>query len=491
MMAVYQEGAYERLCRWVQSECRALALGDSSASDSPEVPPLLRTAAQWLSGRPVLVKYCAEEVAATRHNALFRRFITALTRGGPGGTPRPIEVHAHDPLRYVGDMLAWLHQALASERDLALQLFGPPQSMDGEAQAENGGSAVALWSVLDRVFEGVCRPFRVRVEQVLSGQAHPQPVVLCQMALLLGFYRHTLGSLLGPSASLSATLRELEQSAQGAFQGALQQRAERLLRFPLQVPPDLSPPPVLADSLALALELAEVHVSAMLADGMERPQLVPVLEAIISPLMSACQRAAEGLTGVGGPPGGPGAGLGGKKGPLKGKGVGGPEAQFAQHLFLVNCWSSVGQSLEGIPGAQDFCARLAGEIEGHLGALVKTQVDKILIKCQLAEKLEAMSKPRPAGSLPLAEDPELSPAAVSESLRQLFAELAGGEGAMSAFEKVQSPRLRSTCVSSVLSGLCEAYGTVYRSVMAEGSGYPEPQAMLRHTPLQMRTILGI
>ena len=45
-----------------------------------------------------------------RHNALFRRFISALTRGGAGGLPRPIEVHAHDPLRYVGDMLGWLHQ---------------------------------------------------------------------------------------------------------------------------------------------------------------------------------------------------------------------------------------------------------------------------------------------------------------------------------------------------------------------------------------------
>ena len=38
------------------------------------------------------------------------RFVTALTRGGPGGMPRPIEVQAHDPRRYVGDMLAWVHQ---------------------------------------------------------------------------------------------------------------------------------------------------------------------------------------------------------------------------------------------------------------------------------------------------------------------------------------------------------------------------------------------
>lgn len=55
-----------------------------------------------------LVSYI--QVANMRHNALFRRFISALTRGGPGGLPRPIEVHAHDPLRYVGDMLGWLHQ---------------------------------------------------------------------------------------------------------------------------------------------------------------------------------------------------------------------------------------------------------------------------------------------------------------------------------------------------------------------------------------------
>ena len=41
----------------------------------------------------------------------------ALTRGGPQGLPRPIELHAHDPLRYVGDMLAWVHQAIAAERE--------------------------------------------------------------------------------------------------------------------------------------------------------------------------------------------------------------------------------------------------------------------------------------------------------------------------------------------------------------------------------------
>lgn len=53
---------------------------------------------------------CQLQVATARHNALFQRFIAALTRGGPGGMPRPMEMHAHDPKRYVNDMLAWVHQ---------------------------------------------------------------------------------------------------------------------------------------------------------------------------------------------------------------------------------------------------------------------------------------------------------------------------------------------------------------------------------------------
>ena len=51
-------------------------------------------------------------------------FMDALTRGGPGGLPRPIELHAHDPMRYVGDMLAWVHQAIAAEREFLESLFG-------------------------------------------------------------------------------------------------------------------------------------------------------------------------------------------------------------------------------------------------------------------------------------------------------------------------------------------------------------------------------
>lgn len=52
-----------------------------------------------------------------RRSLLVKSFLDALTVGGPGGTPRPIELHAHEPPRYIGDMLAWLHQAIPSEKE--------------------------------------------------------------------------------------------------------------------------------------------------------------------------------------------------------------------------------------------------------------------------------------------------------------------------------------------------------------------------------------
>lgn len=64
-----------------------------------------------------------EEWVVVRRGWLVRGFLDALTIGGPGGAPRPIELQAHDPLRYVGDMLAWVHQALPSEREAAQTLF--------------------------------------------------------------------------------------------------------------------------------------------------------------------------------------------------------------------------------------------------------------------------------------------------------------------------------------------------------------------------------
>ena len=93
-----------------------------------------------------------DEFATARRAAVVRCFIDALTRGGPAGTPRPIELHSHDPLRYLGDMLAWLHQAAASEHEHLLALLKCSSKIGESKTVPLLCSCISvLFVILDRV----------------------------------------------------------------------------------------------------------------------------------------------------------------------------------------------------------------------------------------------------------------------------------------------------------------------------------------------------
>lgn len=93
-------------------------------------------------------------------------------------------------------------QALASERELVLALFDPDAVVDTGPTAnrfsknmenDSGKIEADLTFVLDRIFEGVCRPFKVRVEQVLQSQ--PSLIVSYKLSNTLEFYSYTVSKL--------------------------------------------------------------------------------------------------------------------------------------------------------------------------------------------------------------------------------------------------------------------------------------------------------
>ncbi|GLJ07686.1 hypothetical protein SUGI_0072490 [Cryptomeria japonica] len=520
MMAVYQEGAYERLCRWVQAECRNL--GDN---DTPEVTDLLKTATRCLKERPVLFKYCAEEVANTRHNALFRRFISALTRGGPGGMPRPIEVHAHDPLRYVGDMLAWLHQALASERELILALFSPDATVNIGPTARRFSKDMDgiyvkpetdMSFILDRIFEGVCRPFKVRVEQVLQSQ--PSLLLAFKLNNILEFYADTISDLLGEEAALSATLLHVKDAAQRTFFDILKSRGDKLLRYPSLVAVDLSPPPAVGEGVSLLLELINTYHSMLVPASGKKLDFEPVISALLDPIIQMCEQAAEAYKSKG-------LTLSSRRNSsgfdsihklshrpsssmeaILSNTVSAPASLSVESLrkiFLINCLSAIRQPLMGHEIAAKFVQGLGVAIEKHISILVDKEVVAILDRCGMTKKVsyirdylektsqsEIVSKEEDI-SKPLAEVEEMSLTSVSESLKIFFGFVAGSEGSLPEFEQLQVPQLRTEVGSRVARALAEAYELVYNAVLNPENGYQEPKAMLRHSPDQIRTILGI
>lgn len=115
-MTLLQEAALERLYRWTQNQCRHI--------ENDRIAPLLIMAMCKLQDRPVLFKYIIDEYCTTRRAVIVGAFIDALTIGSKiGGTPNPIEMRADDPTRYVGDLLAWLHQTIPVEKENILTLL--------------------------------------------------------------------------------------------------------------------------------------------------------------------------------------------------------------------------------------------------------------------------------------------------------------------------------------------------------------------------------
>ncbi|KAL2525351.1 Conserved oligomeric complex COG6 [Abeliophyllum distichum] len=505
MMAVYQEGAYERLCRWVQTECRRL--GDV---DNPEVGELLKTAVRCLKERPVLFKYCAEEVANMRHNALFRRFISALTRGGPGGLPRPIEVHAHDPLRYVGDMLGWLHQALASEREFVVALLNPDAVADTGRNADRSSkileSDVAktetdLTFVLDRIFEGVCRPFKVRVEQVLQSQ--PNLIISYKLSNTLEFYCYTMSDLLGRETALCNTLWALKDAAQKTFFDILKTRGEKLLRYPPLVPIDLSPPSAVREGVSVLIEIIETHDRMMFPASGMKPAFEPVISALLDPIIQICEQAAETYKSKG-IQSSRRSRLSSDTGQFRKSSVDAilenststPSSQTSEtpsKIFLINCLSAIRQPLLGHEVASEYVKKLGVMIDSHMHGLVEKEVDAILRRCGLLNKMPHFlnSSSNDVAGPALADIEDTSTASLSECLKVFFGLILGSESSLPEFEQMQVPSLRSEASVQVARSLADAYELIYKAIMDPRNRYPDPKSLARHPPDQIRTILGI
>lgn len=93
-------------------------------------------------------------------------------------------------------------QALASERELVLALLEPDAVADTGQTASRFAkssdndiikSESEMTLVLDRIFEGVCRPFKLRVEQALQSQ--PNLIVSYKLSNTLEFYCYTVCEL--------------------------------------------------------------------------------------------------------------------------------------------------------------------------------------------------------------------------------------------------------------------------------------------------------
>ncbi|TRY59115.1 hypothetical protein DNTS_009558, partial [Danionella cerebrum] len=437
-MAVLQESGYEQLYRWAQNECRGLT------QEACDVPPVLSRAMEALQDRPVLYKYTLDEFGTARRSAVVRGFIDALTRGGPVGTPRPIEMHSHDPMRYVGDMLAWLHQATASEREHLEALL---------KQVTLQGLEENMQEVIGHITEGVCRPLKVRIEQVII--AEPGAVLLYKLSNLLKFYHCTISGIIGTSVSaLLMTMDEMHMLSKKMFFNSLSLHASRLMDKVELPPPDLGPTASLTQTLSLLREVLASHDSSVLPLVARQADFAQVLLCILDPLLQLCTVSASNLG----------------------------TADMA--TYMVNSLYMMKTTLALFEFTDKRLEMLEFQIEAHLDTLINEQATFVLTRAALSHIYSCVQQHR-AEQGPLACIPGMDSASLKAAMVQFDRYLASPDIlVMPQLNFLLSAAIKEQIFRQSTDLVCRAYGEIYKVVTDPSNGYKDADCVLHRTPEQ-------
>ncbi|PLN84103.1 oligomeric Golgi complex subunit 6 [Aspergillus taichungensis] len=308
--------AYQKLYRWIQKEFKDLNLED------PRISRSIRRALRVLAERPSLFHSCLDFFGEARDYVLSDAFHSALTDAvsGAGGdrNVKPIEFSAHDPLRYIGDMLAWVHSTTVSEREALESLFvedgeelakgiqvglsSEPWARIDEDEEITFDGTKALSDLVNRDLTGVSRSLRQRVELVIKG--HDDPVVCYKVANILSFYQTTFTKLLGPKSNLAELLQTLEDFTLNHFKTIMQDAVSALSTDHAALVPaaDLSAPQFLLDALEVLTSLAKTHEASFGADELESStatdgtnRFTPILRAALDPILDLARSTADEL----------------------------------------------------------------------------------------------------------------------------------------------------------------------------------------------------
>ncbi|KAF1322514.1 Conserved oligomeric golgi complex subunit 6, partial [Globisporangium splendens] len=465
----YQELGFERLYQWTSKKCSEM---DGEPSNQ------LHRAIALLRERAEFYNYCKECVTASRRSVIVRRFIVALTRGGPNGIPRPIEMHAHDPVRYCGDMLAWVHQAIATENEFFRVLFDGDleyipevkeknEGEEGESPAPTSTSAAA--SMVGKAFENVARPLQVRIEQTLS---FPHGIVIAyKLVLLLAFYHHKFGTLVRHSG-IAMTLEHCRDASNRAFHQQLQQLVDTVASSTQDYSTNLSATHATMDASHRLTALLEVFQTSLLPDNEKEDDLTPLFDGILPAVAQMCARSIEGLDAI------------------------------DALVFQINNLSCIQVPLAKFPEAAKWHQSIGAEILRWLRELSELETKSVLDRCNVSGLLHSIQhfQMSEATTTAASDSPGLGGATIS-SVMDLFCS-ALQTLIFPQLDQITQPDLRDSARSLTVTQLAATYAFIYDFVSDPKHGYtPSRRApsaptsrnvvVLAHTPQEVRTVLEI
>ncbi|KIW69026.1 hypothetical protein PV04_04930 [Phialophora macrospora] len=309
------DASFKKLYAWIQSQFRTLDIED------PHISGGIRRGLRVLSERPTLFQKCLDFFAESRQKTLSEGFQDALTGGTGGvGSGKAIEFSTHEPLRYVGDMLAWVHSASVSEKEALEGLFvGDEQELarglsegrvsepwarfsrrrqdssasegeESEEEEEVFDGRKALSELISRNLSLVCQTLQSRIG--ITVRASGDAVLMFKVFNLLDFYRGIFAKLLGDDSTLTKLVQQLQASTLSQFEEAMKEETSTAVAsMDAEPTQDLTPPVFLATALSQFSEICRARGPQMTETELER-----LYTAVLGGIISACAESATQIS---------------------------------------------------------------------------------------------------------------------------------------------------------------------------------------------------
>ncbi|KAM3171453.1 hypothetical protein ACTXT7_016598 [Hymenolepis weldensis] len=454
----YIDKAFECLYHWIKREV------STQNFEAVEISIPFRKCLKELQERPIFFKYILDEYANARRQLIVEAFLRALTVGWnqDEGSSKPIEMQSHDPTRYTGDMLAWLHQAAASEKEYLRSLTS--EKADKEL----------ICDCLNNITSGLAHPLQLRLEQMLVTEHNS--VVLYKVNNLLQFYTNVILNLLDEKSTLHITLAELQTLSWNLFVSALQRQTSEMLSDMEPPGHDLMPSSTMDVTRLLEAVLTTQDMSCALPD-VRQTKSEEIVSVVVKPLMEHYEQMARSFLG-------PQSINTDVQKDLP------PEAL----VYLLNSLHSLHGALARLAFTGTQIAAVAKRLEEVLTAITQSQTVHILARAGLHRIYDAINSAQGhEGDVPLAQRriPGCSQEEIVDALREFNATYLSSPDTWELPEATQIafPRPRNALRRRTADLVHSVYARIYGEITDPKSGYSNPWPEDIKTPVQVADLL--
>ena len=444
---------------------------------------------------------------------------------------RPIEMYAYDPVRYLNDMLTWIHTALSEEREFAVYIFQIPSRLVTRQQMEDMGprkveyeeySKDRIVSYLDRVLEGLFRPLNARIMGILnknkggtgsSTDFHYDVVTAYRLCHVLDFYVITIRQLFQfqdynkdfnlesdggdneeakdtekeekKSLKFMDSLQDLRRTSYNKFYKMVQQRMDKFLDSSatnksssslssgaaitgIIISGDLSPNKVFKDHLERLNDIMSIYSTNLVPNRDKIEDFTSVLNSFIDPMLQVVNRSVANLT------------------------------ETEKCVYLINILVIIVETLS----VQSF-AKHSARFE-TLSLLVETQKEKliesessfILKDCGVFTVLFTLKQhqqtARRNSSQTLCHIQGLDEDSMILAIKSLSAYIFSlGALSMPKIDKISDVEIRTATRNGVADVIYSAYKLLYDSLCDASNGYRNVRGQLTHSPQQVKQVLQV